>query len=158
MLVEFCSAMILAKPTTISSPATCRGTTLSIAESSWRRTHRARAQKLNTWASFTTRLPITSRSITGFRFQERVRGLAFLPTVLRTRTRFWQHRHPQSNPETMGSPAWLSTAMLRAIRFADNMIVANQISGNRADLFDTATPGPTGINVNSGFWFLAHCR
>jgi nitrous oxidase accessory protein NosD len=35
--------------------------------------------------------------------------------------------------------------------FADNMIVANQISGNGADLFDTATPGPTGINVNSGF-------
>jgi Right handed beta helix region len=34
---------------------------------------------------------------------------------------------------------------------ADNMIVANQISGNGADLFDTATPGPTGINVNSGF-------
>jgi hypothetical protein len=26
--------------------------------------------------------------------------------------------------------------------FADNMIVANQISGNGADLFDTATPGP----------------
>ena len=37
--------------------------------------------------------------------------------------------------------------------FADNMIVANQISGNGADLFDTATPGPTGINVNSGFGF-----
>jgi Right handed beta helix region len=37
--------------------------------------------------------------------------------------------------------------------FADNMIVANQISGNAADLFDTATPGPTGINVNSGFGF-----
>jgi hypothetical protein len=35
--------------------------------------------------------------------------------------------------------------------FADNVIVANQISGNGADLFDTATPGPTGINVNSGF-------
>ena len=35
--------------------------------------------------------------------------------------------------------------------FADNMIVANQISGNGADLFDTATPGPAGINVNSGF-------
>ncbi len=37
--------------------------------------------------------------------------------------------------------------------FANNMIVANQISGNHADLFDTATPGPTGINVNSGFGF-----
>jgi Right handed beta helix region len=37
--------------------------------------------------------------------------------------------------------------------FADNMIVANQISGNGADLFDTATPGPTGININSGFGF-----
>jgi len=35
--------------------------------------------------------------------------------------------------------------------FADNVIVANHISGNHADLFDTATPGPTGINVNSGF-------
>lgn len=32
----------------------------------------------------------------------------------------------------------------------DNIIVGNTISGNGADLFDTATPGPTGINVNSG--------
>jgi len=30
------------------------------------------------------------------------------------------------------------------------MIVGNTISGNGADLFDTATPGLTGINVNSG--------
>jgi len=37
--------------------------------------------------------------------------------------------------------------------FADNIIVGNHISGNGADLFDTATPGPTGINVNSGFGF-----
>jgi parallel beta-helix repeat protein len=35
--------------------------------------------------------------------------------------------------------------------FADNKIIANQISGNGADTGDTATPGPTGINVNSGF-------
>jgi parallel beta-helix repeat protein len=34
---------------------------------------------------------------------------------------------------------------------ADNIIVGNHISGNGADLFDTATPGPTEINVNSGF-------
>ena len=33
------------------------------------------------------------------------------------------------------------------------MIVANQISRKGADLFDTATPGSTGINVNSGFGF-----
>jgi parallel beta-helix repeat protein len=32
----------------------------------------------------------------------------------------------------------------------DNVIVGNRISGNGPDLFDTATPGPTGINVNSG--------
>ena len=32
-----------------------------------------------------------------------------------------------------------------------NVIVGNQISGNGADLFDTATPGPTGININAGF-------
>jgi len=32
----------------------------------------------------------------------------------------------------------------------DNVIVGNQISGNGADIGDTATPGPTGINVNSG--------
>ena len=32
----------------------------------------------------------------------------------------------------------------------DNVIVGNHISGNGADLFDTATPGPTGINLNSG--------
>lgn len=35
--------------------------------------------------------------------------------------------------------------------FADNVIAGNQVSGNGADLFDTATPGPTGININSGF-------
>ncbi|HEV2426014.1 MAG TPA: right-handed parallel beta-helix repeat-containing protein [Terriglobia bacterium] len=32
----------------------------------------------------------------------------------------------------------------------DNVIVGNRISGNGADLFDTATPGSTGINVNAG--------
>ncbi len=31
-----------------------------------------------------------------------------------------------------------------------NVIVGNFISGNGADTFDTATPGPTGININSG--------
>jgi len=35
--------------------------------------------------------------------------------------------------------------------FADNVIAGNQISGNGADAGDTVTPGPTGINVNSGF-------
>jgi parallel beta-helix repeat protein len=35
--------------------------------------------------------------------------------------------------------------------FADNVIVANHISGNGADTGDTATSGPTGINLNSGF-------
>lgn len=33
----------------------------------------------------------------------------------------------------------------------NNMIVDNLISGNGADTQDTITPGPTGINVNSGF-------
>jgi hypothetical protein len=33
---------------------------------------------------------------------------------------------------------------------SDNIIVGNFISGNGADKFDTATPGTTGINVNSG--------
>ncbi len=32
----------------------------------------------------------------------------------------------------------------------DNVIIGNYISGNGADTADTATPGPTGINVNSG--------
>jgi Right handed beta helix region len=31
-----------------------------------------------------------------------------------------------------------------------NMIIGNVISGNLADQFDTATPGPVGININSG--------
>jgi len=39
---------------------------------------------------------------------------------------------------------------LPADNLNDNVIVGNDISGNGADLFDTATPGPTGINVNSG--------
>jgi len=33
---------------------------------------------------------------------------------------------------------------------ADNMIAGNHISGNGADTDDTATPGPTGINVSGG--------
>jgi parallel beta-helix repeat protein len=32
----------------------------------------------------------------------------------------------------------------------DNRIIANHISGNGADVGDTPTPGPTGINLNSG--------
>jgi len=32
----------------------------------------------------------------------------------------------------------------------DNIIIGNRISGNGADTGDTATPGPTGINLNSG--------
>ena len=31
-----------------------------------------------------------------------------------------------------------------------NKIIGNVISGNLADQFDTATPGPVGININSG--------
>jgi len=31
-----------------------------------------------------------------------------------------------------------------------NMIIGNIIAGNLADQFDTATPGPVGININSG--------
>jgi parallel beta-helix repeat protein len=33
---------------------------------------------------------------------------------------------------------------------SDNMIAGNRISGNGADTADTATPGPTGINVSGG--------
>jgi parallel beta-helix repeat protein len=33
---------------------------------------------------------------------------------------------------------------------SDNMIAGNHISGNKADTDDTATPGPTGINVSGG--------
>ena len=33
---------------------------------------------------------------------------------------------------------------------SDNMIVGNRISGNGTDTQDTATPGPTGINVSGG--------
>jgi hypothetical protein len=33
----------------------------------------------------------------------------------------------------------------------DNYILNNRISGNGADTDDTATPGPAGININSGF-------
>jgi hypothetical protein len=35
------------------------------------------------------------------------------------------------------------------VHLNDNVIVGNQISGNAADAADTATPGPTGINIVS---------
>ena len=39
---------------------------------------------------------------------------------------------------------------LPAYNLSDNMIIGHHLSGNGADLFDTATPGTAGINVNSG--------
>ena len=39
---------------------------------------------------------------------------------------------------------------LPADNLNDNVIVGNRLSGNGADLFDTATPGPAGINVSAG--------
>jgi Right handed beta helix region len=39
---------------------------------------------------------------------------------------------------------------LPADNLSDNQIIGNLISGNAADIGDTATPGTTGINVNSG--------
>ena len=71
---------------------------------------------------------------------------------LRPRIRFWQRRRPQSTPNN-GLPGVSFHSHAPGDTFANKMIVANQISDNRADLFDTATPGPTGININSGFGF-----
>jgi parallel beta-helix repeat protein len=39
---------------------------------------------------------------------------------------------------------------LPADNLNDNSIIGNHISGNGADLFDTATPGTAGINISSG--------
>jgi parallel beta-helix repeat protein len=39
---------------------------------------------------------------------------------------------------------------LPADNFSGNKIIGNFIAGNLADAFDTATPGPVGININSG--------
>ncbi|MGB7466905.1 MAG: right-handed parallel beta-helix repeat-containing protein [Candidatus Acidiferrum sp.] len=39
---------------------------------------------------------------------------------------------------------------LPADNLNDNLIIGNHISGNGADLFDTATPGTAGINISSG--------
>ena len=39
---------------------------------------------------------------------------------------------------------------LPADNLGGNVIVGNTIAGNLADTFDTATPGPVGININSG--------
>ena len=49
-----------------------------------------------------------------------------------------------------GLPGVALHAHAPGANLADNMIAGNQISGNGADTEDTATPGPTGINVSGG--------
>jgi parallel beta-helix repeat protein len=49
-----------------------------------------------------------------------------------------------------GLPGIAMHAHAPGATLADNMIAGNQISGNGADTEDTATPGPTGINVSGG--------
>lgn len=49
-----------------------------------------------------------------------------------------------------GIPGVAMHAHAPGATIADNMIAGNQISGNGADTEDTATPGPTGINVSGG--------
>lgn len=49
-----------------------------------------------------------------------------------------------------GLPGVAMHAHAPGANLADNMIAGNQISGNGQDTEDTATPGPTGINVSGG--------
>ena len=49
-----------------------------------------------------------------------------------------------------GIPGVAMHAHAPGATIADNIIAGNQISGNGADTEDTATPGPTGINVSGG--------
>ncbi|MGP0075280.1 MAG: NosD domain-containing protein [Bryobacteraceae bacterium] len=49
-----------------------------------------------------------------------------------------------------GIPGVAMHAHAPGATIADNMIAGNRISGNGADTEDTATPGPTGINVSGG--------
>jgi parallel beta-helix repeat protein len=49
-----------------------------------------------------------------------------------------------------GLPGVAMHAHRAGATLSDNMIAANRISGNGADTADTATPGPTGVNVSGG--------
>jgi parallel beta-helix repeat protein len=49
-----------------------------------------------------------------------------------------------------GLPGVAMHAHAPGATLSDNMIVGNRITGNGADTADTATPGPTGINVSGG--------
>jgi parallel beta-helix repeat protein len=49
-----------------------------------------------------------------------------------------------------GIPGVAMHAHAPGATLSDNMIAGNHISGNGADTEDTATPGPTGINVSGG--------
>jgi parallel beta-helix repeat protein len=49
-----------------------------------------------------------------------------------------------------GLPGVAMHAHAPGATIADNVIASNRISGNGADTADTATPGPTGINVSGG--------
>jgi parallel beta-helix repeat protein len=49
-----------------------------------------------------------------------------------------------------GLPGVAMHAHAPGATIADNVIASNRISGNGADTEDTATPGPTGINVSGG--------
>jgi parallel beta-helix repeat protein len=49
-----------------------------------------------------------------------------------------------------GIPGVAMHAHAPGAKLSDNMVAGNNISGNGADTEDTATPGPTGINVSGG--------
>ena len=97
---------------------------------------------------FTIQSLATTRSATDFRCLERERAWACsLPPLSQ---KHFGNVVVNNDLTDNGLPGVAMHAHSPGALLSDKMIVGNRISGNGADTEDTATSGPTGVNVSGG--------